>query len=240
MQRTGIGGRRGAGLTRKDFLRLGGAGLAGAALLGSGTGCGGGGQRAPGTVIFSWAPDDTGILPKLIRSSTSRTRATSRSAPGDALRHGAVLRPAQDRVPGRRRRHRRHQRGRDLAGPVRGQRLRSSTSRTASPTPTSSLPGPIQAHDLRRERLGRPLVHRRGAALLQAGPAREGRLLRGAPRPGRSSRRWPPRRSRTTDLRARASSSREPSTRAGCATAASTSGPTAATCSTPKIPRRSS
>jgi hypothetical protein len=38
MKRTRTGGRRGAELSRKDFLRLGGAGLAGVVLLGSGGG----------------------------------------------------------------------------------------------------------------------------------------------------------------------------------------------------------
>ncbi|HEX5975266.1 MAG TPA: extracellular solute-binding protein, partial [Rubrobacteraceae bacterium] len=66
MKRTGIGGRRGAELSRKDFLRLGGAGLAGAALLGT-AGCGGGGQESGNELIFSWGPDDTGVLPKLIQ-----------------------------------------------------------------------------------------------------------------------------------------------------------------------------
>jgi len=40
-------------------------GLAGAALLGT-AGCGGGGSSS-GEVIFSWGPDDTGVLPKLIK-----------------------------------------------------------------------------------------------------------------------------------------------------------------------------
>jgi multiple sugar transport system substrate-binding protein len=65
MKRTRIGGRRGAELSRKDFLRLGGAGLAGAALLGT-AGCGGG-QESGNELIFSWGPDDTGVLPKLIQ-----------------------------------------------------------------------------------------------------------------------------------------------------------------------------
>src|SRR5918998_241404 len=56
-----------AGLSRKDFLRIGGAGLAGTALLGSGAlaGCGGGGAEGD-DIVFSWGPDDTGVLPKLI------------------------------------------------------------------------------------------------------------------------------------------------------------------------------
>jgi multiple sugar transport system substrate-binding protein len=52
--------RGGANLSRKDFLRLGGAGLAGAALLGA-AGCGGGGAGGGNDVIFSSGPDDTGF-----------------------------------------------------------------------------------------------------------------------------------------------------------------------------------
>src|SRR5918998_327527 len=63
MQRTRIGGR-GAGLSRRDFLKLGGAGLAGAALLGT-AGCGGGGSTS-NDLLMSWGQDDTGTLPKLI------------------------------------------------------------------------------------------------------------------------------------------------------------------------------
>lgn len=66
MQRAGIGGRRGAELSRRDFLRLGGAGLAGAALLGT-AGCGGGGQGGSNEITLSFGPDDTGTLPKLIQ-----------------------------------------------------------------------------------------------------------------------------------------------------------------------------
>ena len=54
----------GTGLSRKEFLKLGGAGLAGAALLGA-AGCGGGGSGS-GDLVISWAADDTGSLPKLI------------------------------------------------------------------------------------------------------------------------------------------------------------------------------
>jgi multiple sugar transport system substrate-binding protein len=72
MQRTGIGRRRGAELSRKDFLRLSGAGLAGAALLGA-AGCGGGGSSS-GEVIFSWTPDDTKTLPSLIKAFNSQNK----------------------------------------------------------------------------------------------------------------------------------------------------------------------
>ncbi len=55
-------------LDRRDFLRLGGTGLAGAALLGSGAlaGCGGGEEGGSGTVTYAEGPDDTGTLQKLI------------------------------------------------------------------------------------------------------------------------------------------------------------------------------
>jgi multiple sugar transport system substrate-binding protein len=53
----------GADLSRKELLRLGGTGLAGAALLGA-AGCGGSGGS--GDLVVSWIPDDTGNLPKLI------------------------------------------------------------------------------------------------------------------------------------------------------------------------------
>jgi multiple sugar transport system substrate-binding protein len=73
MKRTRIGGRRGAELSRKDFLRLGGAGLAGAALLGA-AGCGGGGGSSSGEVVFSWGPDATNVLPKLIEKFNQQNK----------------------------------------------------------------------------------------------------------------------------------------------------------------------
>jgi multiple sugar transport system substrate-binding protein len=63
MQRTRTGG--GAYFSRKEFLRLGGAGLAGAALFGA-AGCGGGGEGGGNELIFSWGEDDPGVLPGLI------------------------------------------------------------------------------------------------------------------------------------------------------------------------------
>jgi hypothetical protein len=50
--------KTGADLSRKDFLKLGGAGLAGAALLGT-AGCGSGGSGS-GDLVLYWGPDDTG------------------------------------------------------------------------------------------------------------------------------------------------------------------------------------
>jgi multiple sugar transport system substrate-binding protein len=55
------GGRR---LNRRDFLKLGGAGLAGAALLGT-AGCGGGGSGS-GDLIFTMGTDTSGTLQNLI------------------------------------------------------------------------------------------------------------------------------------------------------------------------------
>ena len=51
-------------LSRRQFLKLGGAGLAGAALLGA-PGCGGGGEGS-GKVVFSYFPDESGTIQRLI------------------------------------------------------------------------------------------------------------------------------------------------------------------------------
>jgi multiple sugar transport system substrate-binding protein len=50
-------------MTRRSFLKLGGAGLAGAALLGA-SGCGGGGGQGSGNLIFSHGPDASGVVRK--------------------------------------------------------------------------------------------------------------------------------------------------------------------------------
>ncbi|MGH3145688.1 MAG: ABC transporter substrate-binding protein, partial [Rubrobacter sp.] len=71
MQRMQIGGR-GTSLSRRDFLKLGGAGLAGAALLGT-AGCGGGGSES-NDVLMSFGTDDTGTLPKLIEQFNKQSK----------------------------------------------------------------------------------------------------------------------------------------------------------------------
>ena len=95
MKRTRIGGRRGAELSRKDFLRLGGAGLAGAALLGA-AGCGGGGQEGGNELIFSWGKDATGTLPTLIekfnQQNKGEIRVTHRVMPSDTGQYFDQLR----------------------------------------------------------------------------------------------------------------------------------------------------
>jgi multiple sugar transport system substrate-binding protein len=63
------GGRRvlaGRRMTRRDFLKLGGAGLAGAALLGSAA-CGGGGQQSSGEVTVGFGREASGTLEDLIK-----------------------------------------------------------------------------------------------------------------------------------------------------------------------------
>jgi multiple sugar transport system substrate-binding protein len=53
-------------LSRRQFLRLGGAGLAGMAVLGA-VGCGGGGEEGgAGSITFTFGPDEGGGLRTLI------------------------------------------------------------------------------------------------------------------------------------------------------------------------------
>src|SRR5215203_6707121 len=62
----GSGVSTGRKLNRREFLKMGGAGLAGAALLGA-TGCGGG-SGGSGDLIFAWGPDDAqGTVATLIK-----------------------------------------------------------------------------------------------------------------------------------------------------------------------------
>ena len=62
----GVGALAGRRISRRDFLRVGGAGLAGAALLGT-AGCGGGGGGGgSGQLTFSMGPDPSGLLQKLV------------------------------------------------------------------------------------------------------------------------------------------------------------------------------
>ena len=59
-------GKSGAGsLSRREFLRLGGAGLAGMAVLGA-AGCGGGGGSGSGDLVFAMGVDASGTLQDLV------------------------------------------------------------------------------------------------------------------------------------------------------------------------------
>jgi multiple sugar transport system substrate-binding protein len=62
------------GLSRRDFLKVGGAGLAGAALFGI-TGCGGGEQSGGATELYFTAPPDlTGTTSKLISQFNKKNK----------------------------------------------------------------------------------------------------------------------------------------------------------------------
>ena len=85
--------KMGTGLSRKEFLKLGGAGLAGAALLGT-AGCGGSGSGS-GDLVVSWGPDDTGSLPSLIKEfnkQSSDFKVTYQEMPVDTGQYFDKLR----------------------------------------------------------------------------------------------------------------------------------------------------
>lgn len=79
--------------SRREFLRIGGAGLAGAALLGAaGCGGGGGGQGGgSGEITFSWIPERTGTLQRMIddfnQNNEEGVTVTFREMPTDATKH---------------------------------------------------------------------------------------------------------------------------------------------------------
>ena len=79
-------------ISRRDFLKLSGAGLAGVALLGV-AGCAGGGQGGggPASLSFSFFPDTTGSVQKLIDEFNSRNegqiQTTYREMPADSGQH---------------------------------------------------------------------------------------------------------------------------------------------------------
>src|ERR671920_1280151 len=62
------------GLSRRDFLKVGGTGLAGAVLLGA-AGCGGGEQSGGATELyFTGPPDTTGTTDKLIKEFNDKNK----------------------------------------------------------------------------------------------------------------------------------------------------------------------
>jgi multiple sugar transport system substrate-binding protein len=82
-------------LNRRDFLKMSGAGLAGAALLGA-SGCGGGGGGS-GNVIFSMGPDDpnktyTKLVEKFNKQNKGSFQVTVREMPADTGQYFDKLR----------------------------------------------------------------------------------------------------------------------------------------------------
>ena len=74
---------------RREFIKLGGAGLAGAALLGV-VGCGGGGGAGGDEIVFSFFPDPTGSVQKLIdrfNEQNEGVRVKLREMPADSGQH---------------------------------------------------------------------------------------------------------------------------------------------------------
>lgn len=88
------GGRSfaGGGISRREFLKVGGTGLAGAALLGI-AGCGGGGGGAGGAteLTFSFFPDPSGSVQALIDQFNSENegeiQVSLREMPADSGQH---------------------------------------------------------------------------------------------------------------------------------------------------------
>jgi multiple sugar transport system substrate-binding protein len=76
-------------ISRREFLRVSGAGLAGAALLGS-VGCGGG-QGGGGEIVFSFFPDPSGSVQALIdqfnQENEGNISVTLREMPADSGQH---------------------------------------------------------------------------------------------------------------------------------------------------------
>jgi multiple sugar transport system substrate-binding protein len=91
----GSGVSTGRKLNRREFLKMGGAGLAGAALLGA-SGCGGGGGGS-GNIVFSMGPDDPGktytkLVDKFNKQHKGSFQVTIRTMPADTGQYFDKLR----------------------------------------------------------------------------------------------------------------------------------------------------
>ena len=76
-------------INRRDFLKIGGAGLAGAALLGA-SGCGGGGGAGPSKLIFSRSdpvPTEDDLIDKFNKQNKGEIEASLRVMPSNATTH---------------------------------------------------------------------------------------------------------------------------------------------------------
>jgi multiple sugar transport system substrate-binding protein len=87
-----VAGRR---ISRRDFLKIGGAGLAGAALLGA-AGCGGGGGQAKGEITLGFGREPSGALEGLINRFNKENKngitVTWRHMPSDTGQYFDQLR----------------------------------------------------------------------------------------------------------------------------------------------------
>src|SRR5215218_7760309 len=91
----GSGVRAGRRINRRDFLKMSGAGLAGAALLGA-SGCGGGGGGS-GNIVFSMGPDDpnnsfTRLIDKFNKQNKGEFQVIHREMPTDTGQYFDKLR----------------------------------------------------------------------------------------------------------------------------------------------------
>jgi multiple sugar transport system substrate-binding protein len=84
---SGSGVSAGRGMNRREFLKLGGAGLAGAALLGSAA-CGGGSSGGSGNLVFAMGRDTSGTLGPLVEEFNKQNKGgfkvTYRAMPTDS------------------------------------------------------------------------------------------------------------------------------------------------------------
>ena len=91
------GARAGRGISRRDFLKISGAGVAGAALLGvAGCGGGGGGGGSSASITFMTTPDPTGTFQQLVDQFNSENeggaQVSYRVAPPDSSQYFDQLR----------------------------------------------------------------------------------------------------------------------------------------------------
>ena len=224
----GSGVRAGRRINRRDFLKMSGAGLAGAALLGA-SGCGGGGGGS-GNVIFSMGPDDevktyTKLVDKFNKQHKGEFQVTVREMPADTGQYFDKLRTEFqagggdiDVIGG------------DTIWPIQFAAQGWVQDLSDKFPELGAEQVPARSHTgkyLRGRDLRGAVVRGRGTALLPQRSPRAGRLLCASRDLGRAQGDGPQDLARTRAPRT-ASSSRERITRAGCATVWSTSGPTAA------------
>jgi multiple sugar transport system substrate-binding protein len=85
---------RSGGMSRREFLRVGGVSVAGVVLLPACAGFGGGGDEGGGETVFSFGPDDSGTLKEVVKrfNAQSDFEATYREMPADTGQYFDKLR----------------------------------------------------------------------------------------------------------------------------------------------------